>query len=62
MGMKSLLFASGTRILVEASPSDRIWGIGLGASNPRANDPANWLGTNLLGFALMDVREALARI
>lgn len=59
--LKAFLLGTGSQILVEASPSDRIWGIGLGSSDPRANDPATWLGTNLLGFALMDVREALAR-
>lgn len=59
--LKAFLIGTGSQVLVEASPSDRIWGIGLGASDPRANDPATWLGTNLLGFALMDVREALAR-
>jgi len=34
-------------------------GIGLGAKNPKASDPAQWRGLNLLGFALMQVRDAL---
>lgn len=51
---------TGTKILVEASPRDAIWGIGLGASDPRATDPRAWPGLNLLGFALMEAREGLA--
>ena len=47
-------------MLVEASPLDAVWGIGLAADDPRAEDPAAWLGHNLLGFALADVRAALA--
>jgi len=54
------LAGTGTRVLVEASPRDTVWGIGLGASNPRVADPAAWRGLNLLGFALMVVRERLA--
>jgi ribA/ribD-fused uncharacterized protein len=53
------LLGTGERVLVEASPVDRIWGIGLAADNPRASDPTQWRGLNLLGFALMDVREIL---
>ncbi len=54
------LRATGEAVLVEASPLDAIWGIGLAADDPRAADPAQWPGTNLLGFALMRVRAALA--
>ena len=54
------LRATGDKVLVEASPRDRIWGIGLGASNPAASDPHRWRGVNLLGFVLMDAREQLA--
>ena len=45
------------RVLVEASPVDKIWGIGLAEDDPRAESPHAWRGLNLLGFALMDVRE-----
>ena len=50
---------SGNRILVEASPVDRVWGIGLAQDNEKAANPNLWRGLNLLGFALMEVREAL---
>ena len=48
------------RILVEASPRDRIWGIGLAKEDPHSENPLLWRGLNLLGFALMDVRDALS--
>ncbi|WP_271218818.1 NADAR family protein [Streptosporangium carneum] len=53
------LLGTRARILVEASPVDRIWGIGLAADDERAASPAAWRGLNLLGFALMDARDAL---
>ncbi|MEO0601626.1 MAG: NADAR family protein [Myxococcota bacterium] len=53
------LVGTGDRVLVEASLRDRIWGIGMGARNPDAEHPAAWRGKNLLGFALMVVRDRL---
>jgi ribA/ribD-fused uncharacterized protein len=53
------LVGTGSRVLVEASPVDRVWGIGLAADDKRALDVANWRGLNLLGFALMQVRASL---
>ncbi|MFB7917835.1 NADAR family protein [Streptomyces sp. NPDC056061] len=57
--LRDFLLNTGERVLVEASPMDRIWGIGLAADDPRAENPATWRGLNLLGFALMDARTAL---
>lgn len=57
--LRQTLLATGTRTLVEASPKDRIWGIGLEENDPRALDPAQWRGANLLGKALMRVRACL---
>ncbi|MCX4099195.1 NADAR family protein [Nocardia sp. alder85J] len=57
--LRRFLVNTGDRVLVEASPVDRIWGIGLAPDDPRAEDPATWQGLNLLGFALMDARVAL---
>lgn len=54
------LIDSGNRVLVEASPHDRIWGIGLAQEDPASADPNTWQGLNLLGFALMEVRDQLA--
>jgi ribA/ribD-fused uncharacterized protein len=57
--LKEYLKTTGNSILVEASPLDCIWGIGLAEDNPAINDPKKWLGENLLGFALMKVRGEL---
>lgn len=54
------LMSTGQRVLVEASPLDRVWGIGLAAHDPDAEDPARWRGLNLLGFALTQARMILA--
>jgi len=47
------------QVLVEASPVDRVWGIGLAQDDPHATKPAQWRGENLLGFALMEARARL---
>ncbi|MFJ2768334.1 NADAR family protein [Streptomyces sp. NPDC087300] len=50
------LAGTGKRVLVEASPVDRIWGVGLAADDERIGNPERWRGLNLLGFALMVAR------
>ncbi|MFL5345696.1 MAG: NADAR family protein [Hyalangium sp.] len=56
--LKALLATAGTE-LVEASPLDLIWGVGLSAEDPRIQDPAAWRGLNLLGKVLTRLREEL---
>ncbi|MEW2302822.1 NADAR family protein [Streptomyces sp. NPDC006655] len=58
-GLRDFLLGTGDRVLVEASPVDRVWGIGLAATDAGADDPERWKGANLLGFALMGARERL---
>ncbi|MEW8051386.1 MAG: NADAR family protein [Candidatus Thiodiazotropha sp.] len=57
--LADFLIQTGSKILVEASPDDKIWGIGMSESDTRAGDPNHWGGLNLLGFALMGVRAKL---
>ncbi|MBF6357131.1 NADAR family protein [Nocardia higoensis] len=57
--LSAYLAGTGDRVLVEASPVDPIWGIGLAADDPAAAEPATWPGLNLLGFALMAARDVL---
>ncbi|MBY6213305.1 NADAR family protein [Microbulbifer agarilyticus] len=58
--LKQFLLNTGNRVLVEASPVDKIWGIGLAEDNPACEHPSQWKGANLLGFALMEVRDQLS--
>ena len=51
------LLGTGSAILCECAPRDAIWGIGLAADDPRSDDTKEWRGRNLLGRALMRVRE-----
>jgi len=55
---EALLVTVGTT-MVEASPYDCIWGIGLTASDPRAQNEETWLGQNLMGKVLDKVRDML---
>lgn len=57
--LNDALRSTGGTTLVEASPYDRIWGVGLGENDPRILDPSQWKGQNLLGNALMDARSHL---
>lgn len=56
---KQTLLETGNKILVEASPSDRVWGVGVGIGDRRLYSERTWRGQNLLGQALMEIREII---
>lgn len=60
--IRKKLLDTQNKTLVEASPYDKIWGIGMSFSDPNVLDSKKWKGSNLLGKALMKVRENLANI
>lgn len=57
--LKAFLLNTNQRVLVEASPYDKIWGIGMGTDDSRCENPMLWNGTNFLGFCLMEVRDIM---
>lgn len=57
--LKQYLLSTGDKVIVEASPLDKIWGTGLAQDHTDSNNPHLWQGLNLLGFALMEVRSRL---
>ena len=57
--LKNFIMKQKGKILVEASPYDRIWGIGMESMEEGIVNPYNWQGLNLLGFVLMDVRDRI---
>lgn len=59
LGFRRLLLATGSRTIAETTKRDAIWGIGVDIGDPRAQVPARWCGTNILGWALMEARAAL---
>lgn len=62
--LTDLLLSTGCCPIAEASPKDRIWGIGIAADHPDASDPSKWdqHGQNLLGKAIMEVRHNIRLI
>jgi len=57
--LQNKLIKTGNKVIVEASPYDCIWGVGLEENDPLIHNPLNWRGQNFLGFALMEVRELI---
>lgn len=57
--LKKYLLSTGRKILVEASPVDKVWGIGMAKGDDPIENPTRWRGENQLGFALMEVRDKL---
>lgn len=57
--LKQFLISTKDRVLVEASPYDKVWGIGMKEGDNGIENPLTWRGENLLGFALMEVRDIL---
>lgn len=57
--LKEKLVDTGDAILAECAVRDQIWGIGLSMRDPNRLDRSKWRGKNLLGYALMMVREQL---
>ncbi len=59
-GLRRQLLETGDRVLVEGSPRDRLWGVGVDWRDERIEDPRNWRGRNLLGNALTIARAELS--
>ena len=58
--LKAQFLSTGDAVLAECAVNDRIWGVGLSMHNPDRFDCAKWKGQNLLGYALMMVRQKLS--
>ena len=59
--LKEQLISTGDAILAECAVKDRIWGIGLSMTSPKRQDIYQWNGQNLLGYALMLVRNRISK-
>lgn len=59
--LKQQLLDTGNAYLVECAGSDKIWTCGVHLKDDKRFDAANWTGDNILGFALMEVREVLKK-
>lgn len=59
--LKQKLIATGNEMLVECARTDKIFACGMSMKDPMRFDMSKWSGKNLLGFALMDLREQLKK-
>jgi len=59
--IQRVLLRTGKRLIAEATMNDANWGIGINTGDPRVQRPAEWEGSNILGWALMEARDALRR-
>lgn len=57
--LKKALIETKNKVIVEGSPYDKVWGVGLKWDDPKILDESKWQGENLLGIALMEVRTQL---
>ena len=60
--LATYLASTAPAVLVEASPTDRVWGVGLSVTDPDVREPRRWRGRNMLGFALTECRDQLRSI
>lgn len=60
--LRKQLVETGNAILAEASPRDKIWGIGLSADDENSTNPDLWQGKNKLGNVLMKIRQYLTEL
>ena len=58
--LKDFLLSTGEKTLLEASPSDRYWGIGVSLGKVASSTPLNYTGKNKLGELLMNLRTQLS--
>ena len=58
---KNELLKTGDKVLVDASPTDKIWGVGVGIGDRALYSESTWNGQNLLGRCLMEVRSEIAK-
>lgn len=59
--LQKLLLGTGDDVFVEASPTDKVWGIGMRQTDPGIEDPENWKGQNLLGKVITQVRDVIRK-
>ena len=60
--LRNFLLSTKNKVLVEASPYDKVWGIKMKYDDENIENPFCWKGKNLLGFALMEARDEIKRV